>query len=411
MRIEKMVAVFALWVGLLTGVGSAFGTGGDSAAANLEKLQEQVRVLDKDVLVLKEVSASKLDAQDKRISDIGLATAQQSNHLSAISNQTGMVGSQIGWTSVGVTVLVFVGGLFAFWSVTTRAEIEARAASTAWFKENAIALHKEIDQLREQAAKAVEGISQHQAGVAASADAAKRSIAKHANSILTQNAADGDNPHRVDPAAEQAVTRVSDELKEKPEAEFTSQDHFARGLSQFAKGNHLSALESFRAASQLAPETVLNDELVRYLFAQGVALGMLGKPEEEIAIYDELLSRFGTDESPGVREQVAKGLLSKGITLGKMSKPEEATPIYDELFVRFGKDESPGVSEQVVMAHNSLAFGQIVHAKQHWQHADRKALLFKAAIKALASALQMCAEDRRAMVAGNLSYALFLSGE
>lgn len=126
-----------------------------------------------------------------------------------------------------------------------------------------------------------------------------------------------------------------------------SEDHFARGLSYFAKGNHLSALESFRAAFQAVPESTLTDAPARYLFAQGVTLGILNQLEEAVSVYDELDRRFGNDESPGAREQVARGLLHKGVALGKLGKPEEEIAAYDELDRRFGQDKSPEVREQV----------------------------------------------------------------
>ncbi len=130
MHIGKIVAAFVLATGLLTGFSSALAADGDATAANLDKLLEQFRVLDKDVSVLKEVSTSKLDAQDKRISDIGLATAQQGNHLSAISNQTAAVGNYIAWTSGVITLLVLAAGLITYFSATRRVKEESRE----WFE-------------------------------------------------------------------------------------------------------------------------------------------------------------------------------------------------------------------------------------------------------------------------------------
>ena len=351
MHIEKIVAAFVLATGLLTGFGSALAADGDATAANLDKLQEQFRVLDKDVSVLKEVSASKLDAQDKRISDIGLATAQQANHLSAISNQTTTVGSFIAVTSVVITVFVFVAGFVTYLSATRRVKEESRE----WFEKNTAKLHSEIEVLREKTRAASGEIERHTQQVVTGKLAALQDMkiaadefGSAAGKILQSMQLKDDGRHlAIDPESAAVVERASDELKTKPESSFTAEDHFARGLSYFAKGNHLSALESFQAASQAVPEPTLTDAPARYLFAQGVTLGILDQLEEAVSVYDELDRRFGNDESPGAREQVARGLLFKGVTLGKLGKLEEEIAAYDELDRRFGQDKSPEVREQV----------------------------------------------------------------
>ncbi|MDR3352969.1 MAG: tetratricopeptide repeat protein [Zoogloeaceae bacterium] len=107
------------------------------------------------------------------------------------------------------------------------------------------------------------------------------------------------------------------------------------------------------------------------LLNKGVALGRQGKADAEIAVYDEVDRRFGQDASPGVREQVAKALYNKGVTLGKQGNPppvglfgvgdispdlwkqdkiDAAIAVYDEIERRFGQDDSPGVREQVAEA-------------------------------------------------------------
>jgi tetratricopeptide (TPR) repeat protein len=172
---------------------------------------------------------------------------------------------------------------------------------------------------------------------------------------------DDERTPAVDPKAAAVVERASDELKTKPESSFTAEDHFARGLSQFAKGNHLSALESFRLTSQAVLESTPADALARYLIAQGVTFGILGKSEEAIAVYDEIDRRFGKDESPGVREQVVRGLVNKGGMLARLDKPKEAIAVYDEMDQRFGKDESPRVREQVArgLLSKGITFGKL----------------------------------------------------
>jgi tetratricopeptide (TPR) repeat protein len=587
MRVEKIMATIVLLaIGLLNGYGFALAADAANTATELDKLQEQVRVLDKDLALLKEISAAKLDAQDKRISDIGLATAQQSNHLSAISNQTTSVGNYVAWTSGVITLLVLAAGFITFFSATRRVKEESRE----WFEKNTSRLHTEIEALRVKVQAASGEIDGHKEQVAISSKAALANVESGKNSfdaaageiLQSMQPADLGSTAAIDPESSAVVDRASDELKAKPELSFTAENHYARGLSYLARGNHHSALESFKAASRAFPEPTAPDRLVGYLFAQAIALGALGKSEEAIAVYDEMDSRFGKisspgvreqvirglfnkgvrfgalgdleqeiavyesiegrfgnddsprvrelvvtalfnrgvklgaldrteeelaaygaiesrfgkdespsiralvatalcnkgvslaalarteeelavyeaiegrfgkDESPGlrapvatalrnkavrfgalgrseeaiaiydaidrrfgndeltqVREQVARGLINKGLTLSALGKSEEAIGVYGAMESRFGNDDSPGVREQMGKARNGAAFWRILSAKQHWQDGSRKAELLATAIKGLESALLICQDDDRAMMLGNLGYALLLSG-
>jgi hypothetical protein len=47
-------------------------------------------------------------------------------------------------------------------------------------------------------------------------------------------------------------------------------------------------------------------------------LGELGRGAEQIAVYDDVITRFGTAKEPALREQVAKALLNKASALRRM---------------------------------------------------------------------------------------------
>ncbi len=82
-------------------------------------------------------------------------------------------------------------------------------------------------------------------------------------------------------------------------------------------------------------------------YNKGVALGLLDREEDGIAAFDELVARYGDDEEPGVREQVASSLRNKGVALNRLGREEDKIAVYDELVARFGDDEEPGVRETV----------------------------------------------------------------
>jgi hypothetical protein len=59
--------------------------------------------------------------------------------------------------------------------------------------------------------------------------------------------------------------------------------------------------------------------------SKGVTIGRLGRTEEEVAAYDEIIDRFGTATELPLREQVGKALINKGLALGRLGRSEKAS--------------------------------------------------------------------------------------
>jgi TolA-binding protein len=51
-----------------------------------------------------------------------------------------------------------------------------------------------------------------------------------------------------------------------------------------------------------------------------------------------------------MREQVAKALLYKGIAFGELGRAEEAIAVYEDVIARFGDAADPAIREQVAKA-------------------------------------------------------------
>src|SRR5260370_7969508 len=79
------------------------------------------------------------------------------------------------------------------------------------------------------------------------------------------------------------------------------------------------------------------------LYGRAVALGALGRVEEEVDAYDDFLSRF--EQPPGriPKGQVAEAMTGKGAALRRLGRLEEALGAYGEIVERFGsaRDEAP----------------------------------------------------------------------
>ena len=64
------------------------------------------------------------------------------------------------------------------------------------------------------------------------------------------------------------------------------------------------------------------------------------RAEEALAIYDEVVHRFGANDALIPLQLVASALFSKGLTLGGLNRPKEALAAYDEVVRRFGENKS-----------------------------------------------------------------------
>ncbi|WP_157591864.1 tetratricopeptide repeat protein, partial [Solirubrobacter soli] len=98
-----------------------------------------------------------------------------------------------------------------------------------------------------------------------------------------------------------------------------------------------------------APE-VSARELARALRKMGVAFGDLRRHEDELAVYDEVVARFGDASDGALREEVAMALVNKGVALGELNRLEEEVAVYDEVVDRFGDSSDVALQKQAAMA-------------------------------------------------------------
>ena len=74
---------------------------------------------------------------------------------------------------------------------------------------------------------------------------------------------------------------------------------------------------------------------------------MLNRPQDALEAYDEVVRRFGENETPALLEPVATALVNKGRALGILNRPQDALEACDEVIRRFGASEIPAVLESV----------------------------------------------------------------
>src|SRR5215471_5610030 len=83
---------------------------------------------------------------------------------------------------------------------------------------------------------------------------------------------------------------------------------------------------------------------------RGLGRQLLGRPDDVMQVYDQVVARFGEEPEPAVRGQAATALVNQGVRLGQLGRPEEEMEVYDQVVARFGEDTEPAVREKAAMA-------------------------------------------------------------
>ena len=91
----------------------------------------------------------------------------------------------------------------------------------------------------------------------------------------------------------------------------------AVGVNAYFRFNKETALQAFARARMSSAEIAAVSGV-----NLGVVLGEMGRSEEGIEAYDEVLARFGDAPEAALREPVAKALVNKGVTLGVLGRSE-----------------------------------------------------------------------------------------
>lgn len=135
------------------------------------------------------------------------------------------------------------------------------------------------------------------------------------------------------------------------------------GLASLVAGSKTEAVDALGTflSRVRASTSTLNPELIaQAAVLQGSTLMDLGRLDDAIAAYDEVVGGFGASTESGIREQVAIALLNKGVAQGKLTPPSDDEATYDEVVRRFGAATEPNIRVMVAKAlvNKGLALGK-----------------------------------------------------
>ena len=135
--------------------------------------------------------------------------------------------------------------------------------------------------------------------------------------------------------------------------------------------------ERFRHHSVLAVKEIVARALVNL----GIVLGRLNRAERELEVYQEVLTRFNEGGSDALNESVAKAMCLSGGILETSTREDEALAVYDELAQRFGSEQSASIRE--VVAVGRVGKAEVMFRRGH----------FKSAMDAATDALNLLDSD------------------
>src|ERR1700730_9944207 len=96
----------------------------------------------------------------------------------------------------------------------------------------------------------------------------------------------------------------------------------------------LKSLRSFGASiarGKIAPADSEHEAVARALVSRGISLAESHRFQPAISTFDQVIQRFGLATEPTLRRQVASALFNKGVALGRLGRPQDELDSYNEL--------------------------------------------------------------------------------
>jgi len=109
-----------------------------------------------------------------------------------------------------------------------------------------------------------------------------------------------------------AVEESAKNLEAKPAKDYQSEDWMLLGLNAYWEKKPALAVEYFSKAAAFTDAPLIQAQA---LYNRGVTLGDMGRHDEAIASYDEVVKRYGSAPEAALREQVAMALNGRGFNL------------------------------------------------------------------------------------------------
>jgi len=202
----------------------------------------------------------------------------------------------------------------------------------------------------------------------------------------------------ADPGARRASNQIGNDAARKLMGRAFQLGELGRGEDAIAVYDEV--VHRFGAADEAA----LQEQVARALVLKGMTLSQLGRSEDAIAACDEVVHRFGAAVKTALQEQVAWALVYKGTTLGELRRSEDEIAVYDEVVHRFGAASETALQKLIAVAllNKGVAFSRLRRSEVEMAVYDEVVHRFGAADEAALQALAAMALVNKGMMLSQL---------
>lgn len=311
---------------------------------------DKVTDLQRDVAVIKETTALRLEAQkdalQKDLQNLQSKIDQQDKRIGDISAETGRFSIIAGALSAVITLLVLVAGYFSWTNAGQKAKEATQEGIEKYAKELTKSTDAAIAEVNEKSKEAISKIDQHEIA-AKTSQLRMDDLLKEAKEKLQKQVDAGSKPS-LTPGEMQALNAKKERLKEIPENRYTFDDWNSRAFAALGSSNLDEAAHFFFQASIAKDASQL--QITNSLMNRGLALVELKRFEEGIGAYDRALTQIGEPAELMQKEQFAIAMVNKGVALSELNQVETAIKIYEQIITRFGNSAELTLHKMVAFA-------------------------------------------------------------
>ena len=143
--------------------------------------------------------------------------------------------------------------------------------------------------------------------------------------------------------AEEAFDVAQTETERAEAMNFKGDCLLARQRYEEALQIYNNSLAQFQNDCKREAEPFLKEHIAKAFFKKMETLSKLERQAEIPSVYDEMVCRFGEDNTPFIRRYLAKALFEKARYFGHLAEKENslaayALTLYDELLQKFGNE-------------------------------------------------------------------------
>ncbi|OJX76821.1 tetratricopeptide repeat protein [Magnetospirillum sp. 64-120] len=291
----------------------------DTLSADLKALQDRVDLLTGRLGQTQQQldqAQQKLTLQESRTNDLIARVGDVGAYLGGFGVVIAIVGTL-------VTVLLIIFGVFSYFQAGRRASEEA----AAWIETNTAKLRGQIKALEDEA-DILKGRMDHQA------KGFENHIRTETERVTAMVSGSLENLSKLGEGDKKALDQAAKQIQAEQHHRKTAKDWRLLAYDAYAAQRFDEVVRYFDMAAN-SPDAS-NEQVAKSLFDKGVTLGELGRSEDAIAVYDQVVERFGGAKESVLLQQVASSLVNKGVRLAKLGRSEDAIAVYDQLVERFG---------------------------------------------------------------------------